>query len=140
MYFAGWKKITARYVNRDAAQSNLPPFPAPVFRWLNVFFWKEEIPTSTMCNHERCLYAMIVALLLAVLKVVCWYLFDPYAYFEWVFEKLMHNPAEDELEELLPVNWVAAQRTASKIIEVEASQRSGAPTSPPSAKYQGRLC
>jgi transposase len=45
---------------------------------------------------------------------------DPHAYFEWVFEKLMHNLAEDELEELLPVNWVAAQRTASKIIEVEA--------------------
>jgi hypothetical protein len=82
MYFAGWKKITARYVNRDAAQSNLPSFPAPILRWLNVFFWKEEIPTSIMCNHERCLYAMIVALLLAVLKVVCWYLFDPYAYFD----------------------------------------------------------
>ena len=45
---------------------------------------------------------------------------DPHAYFEWVFEKLMHNPAEDELEDLLPANWVAAQRTASEIIEVEA--------------------
>ena len=44
---------------------------------------------------------------------------DPYAYFEWVFEKLMHDPAEDELEELLPVNWVTAQRVASKLIKVE---------------------
>ena len=37
---------------------------------------------------------------------------DPYAYFEWVFEKLMHDPAKEELEELLPVNWVAAQRSS----------------------------
>ena len=36
---------------------------------------------------------------------------DPHAYLEWVFEKLMHDPPEDELEALLPVNWVAAQRT-----------------------------
>jgi hypothetical protein len=32
-----------------------------------------------------------------------------------VFEKLIHNPAEDELEALLPVNWVAAQRSASNL-------------------------
>jgi len=36
---------------------------------------------------------------------------DPHAYLEWVFEKLMHDPAEDELEALLPINWVTAQRT-----------------------------
>ncbi|MDB4438605.1 IS66 family transposase, partial [bacterium] len=30
---------------------------------------------------------------------------DPFTYFEWVFEKLMRNPAEEELEALLPVNW-----------------------------------
>ena len=29
---------------------------------------------------------------------------DPFAYFEWVFEKLMHNPDPEELEALLPVN------------------------------------
>ncbi|MGD1979051.1 MAG: IS66 family transposase [Akkermansiaceae bacterium] len=40
---------------------------------------------------------------------------DPHAYLEWVFEKLMHKPAEDELEALLPVNWVAAQRSASNL-------------------------
>ena len=38
------------------------------------------------------------------------YQMDPHAYLEWVFEKLMHNPSENELEALLPVNWVAAQR------------------------------
>jgi hypothetical protein len=36
---------------------------------------------------------------------------DPFAYFEWVFEKLMHNPAEEELEALLPENWIAVQRS-----------------------------
>lgn len=36
---------------------------------------------------------------------------DPFAYFEWVFEKLMHKPAEEELEALLPINWVAVQRS-----------------------------
>jgi hypothetical protein len=35
---------------------------------------------------------------------------DPFAYLEWVFEKLMHDPPEDEHEELLPQAWVAAQR------------------------------
>jgi hypothetical protein len=40
---------------------------------------------------------------------------DPHAYLEWVLEKLIHNPAEDELEALLPVNWVAAQRSASNL-------------------------
>lgn len=37
---------------------------------------------------------------------------DPYAYFEWVFEKLMHQPREDELDDLLPANWVTMQRRA----------------------------
>ena len=36
---------------------------------------------------------------------------DPFAYFEWVFEKLMHAPSEDEHEALLPEAWVAAQRS-----------------------------
>ena len=35
---------------------------------------------------------------------------DPYAYLEWVFEKLMHDPPEDQYEALLPGAWVAAQR------------------------------
>lgn len=39
--------------------------------------------------------------------------FDPYAYFEWVFERLMHNPPADEHEALLPQAWIAAQRAAS---------------------------
>jgi hypothetical protein len=34
---------------------------------------------------------------------------DPFAYFEWVFEKLMHNPAPEELPDLLPVAWLKAQ-------------------------------
>ncbi len=35
---------------------------------------------------------------------------DPFAYFEWVFEKLMHDPPEGQHEALLPEAWVAAQR------------------------------
>jgi hypothetical protein len=47
---------------------------------------------------------------------------DPYAYLEWVFEKLMHDPAEDELEALLSVNWVAAQRTpAAALAQTDAA-------------------
>lgn len=34
---------------------------------------------------------------------------DPFAYFEWVFGKLMHNPAEEELPGLLPAAWLKAQ-------------------------------
>lgn len=37
---------------------------------------------------------------------------DPYAYFKWVFEKLMHNPPVDELEGLLPTAWVELQKQA----------------------------
>ena len=35
---------------------------------------------------------------------------DPFAYFEWVFEKLMHNPSEEEFENLLPESWIKSQR------------------------------
>jgi hypothetical protein len=35
---------------------------------------------------------------------------DPHAYFEWVFEKLMSQPGDDELDDLLPANWVTMQR------------------------------
>ncbi len=42
---------------------------------------------------------------------------DPFAYFEWVFEKLMHDPAEEELEALLLTNRVAAQRSEQSLQE-----------------------
>lgn len=35
---------------------------------------------------------------------------DPFAYFEWVFEKLMRNPAPGELPGLLPSAWLETQR------------------------------
>ena len=35
---------------------------------------------------------------------------DPFAYFEWVFEKLMHEPSEREFEALLPENWIKSQQ------------------------------
>jgi transposase len=38
---------------------------------------------------------------------------DPFAYFEWVFEKLMHAPSADQYEALLPEAWVLAQRDLS---------------------------
>jgi hypothetical protein len=45
---------------------------------------------------------------------------DPFAYFEWVFEKLMHNPPAEELESLLPVHWLKARAAESAPIDVEA--------------------
>ena len=41
---------------------------------------------------------------------------DPYAYFEWVFDKLMHQPAAsaDQLDQILPSAWLE-QRHQSKI-------------------------
>ncbi len=44
---------------------------------------------------------------------------DPFAYFEWVFEKLMHNPPAEELESLLPVHWLRARAEESYPIDVE---------------------
>ena len=46
---------------------------------------------------------------------------DPFAYFEWVFEKLMHNPAAETLESLLPIHSINARAAESKPIEVEAT-------------------
>lgn len=40
---------------------------------------------------------------------------DPFAYFEWVFEKLMHAPSEEELENLLPESWIKLQRDPSAL-------------------------
>lgn len=42
---------------------------------------------------------------------------DPFAYFEWVFEKLMHHPAPEELEALLPANWIKTRPAACQTIE-----------------------
>jgi hypothetical protein len=44
---------------------------------------------------------------------------DPFAYFEWVFEKLMHNPPAEELESLLPANWLRARATKTTAIDIE---------------------
>ena len=51
---------------------------------------------------------------------------DPFAYFEWVFEKLMHIPAPEELSAedlaaLLPVNWVKTRPAARQILESEVA-------------------
>ena len=48
---------------------------------------------------------------------------DLFAYFEWVFEKLMHNPGPEELEALLPAHWIKTQQGASQTIEVEVAHR-----------------
>lgn len=45
---------------------------------------------------------------------------DPFAYFEWVFEKLMHDPPRDQYEALLPEAWVAAQRDPA-LLDVESA-------------------
>jgi transposase len=37
---------------------------------------------------------------------------DPFAYFEWVFEKLMHNPPKEQLGALLPAEWIKTRPTA----------------------------
>ncbi len=42
---------------------------------------------------------------------------DPFAYFEWVFEKLMHHPAPEEPEALLPANWIKTRPAACQTIE-----------------------
>jgi len=46
---------------------------------------------------------------------------DPFAYFEWVFDKLMRDPAPEELEALLPTNWIKARAAADQIIEIPAA-------------------
>lgn len=45
---------------------------------------------------------------------------DPFAYFEWVFGELMHNPGPEKLEALLPARWIEAQRDPARIIEAAA--------------------
>ena len=46
---------------------------------------------------------------------------DPFAYFEWVFEKLMHDPPAEVHEALLPVNWIKTRPAASRLIENPAA-------------------
>lgn len=46
---------------------------------------------------------------------------DPFAYFEWVFEKLMHDPPAEEHEALLPVNWIKTRPAAIRLIETPAA-------------------
>lgn len=46
---------------------------------------------------------------------------DPFAYFEWVFEKLMHNPAPEEHESLLPVNWLKTRESAQYQVQSEVA-------------------
>ena len=41
--------------------------------------------------------------------------------FEWVFEKLMYNPPEDELEGLLPEAWIEKQRRDSAVQSGDAA-------------------
>ena len=45
---------------------------------------------------------------------------DPFAYFEWVFGKLMDNPPAEELESLLPIHWVKARAAEAQSKEAEA--------------------
>jgi len=42
---------------------------------------------------------------------------DPFAYFEWVFEKLMHHPPEEQLGDLLPADWIKTRPAACQTIE-----------------------
>ena len=44
---------------------------------------------------------------------------EPFNYFEWVFEKLMHNPPAEELESLLPAHWLRARAEESNAIAIE---------------------
>ena len=46
---------------------------------------------------------------------------DPFAYFEWVFEKLMHEPSEGELEALLPKSWIKSQRDPALLKQSHAA-------------------
>lgn len=47
---------------------------------------------------------------------------DPFAWFEWVFDRLMRDPAPEDLEALLPSNWLKARTAAAdQIIEIPAA-------------------
>jgi transposase len=46
---------------------------------------------------------------------------DPFAYFAWVFEKLMHNRTPEDPAALLPVNWVKTRPAANQTIESDVA-------------------
>jgi hypothetical protein len=46
---------------------------------------------------------------------------DPFAYFEWVFEKLTHNPPAADHQALLPANWIKTRPAANRLIETPAA-------------------
>jgi hypothetical protein len=46
---------------------------------------------------------------------------DPFAYFEWVFEKLMHSPSPEELEALLPANWIQTRPAACQTMDSQVA-------------------
>lgn len=46
---------------------------------------------------------------------------DPFAYFEWVFDKLMHDPPPGELPDLLPAAWIKAQGEPAKADDTAAA-------------------
>ena len=43
---------------------------------------------------------------------------DPFAYFEWVFGKLMHNPGPEEQPGLLPAAWIKLQAGSASASEI----------------------
>jgi len=46
---------------------------------------------------------------------------DPFAYFKWVFEKLMHDPSEEELEALLPESWIKSKQVPPSSVDNQAA-------------------
>lgn len=46
---------------------------------------------------------------------------DPFGYFKWVFEKFMHNPPAEELENLLPDTWIKIQKESPASLPGEAA-------------------
>ena len=44
---------------------------------------------------------------------------ERFAYFEWVFEILMHNPPAKKLESLLPAHWLRARAAKTNAIDIE---------------------
>jgi hypothetical protein len=45
-------------------------------------------------------------------------LVDSFTYLQWVFQKLMHNPAPEELKVLPPANWIKTRHAANRPIEI----------------------
>jgi hypothetical protein len=45
---------------------------------------------------------------------------NPFAYFEWVCEKLIQNPPSEELKNLLSIHWINERARIAKPNEIEA--------------------